>query len=359
MPTNFIFILADDLGYADLGCYGGRAPVSPNIDRMAAEGLRFTQGYANSPVCSPTRFALMTGRYQYRLRGAAEEPIGSAMRGDKVIGLPPEHPTLPSLPRGRGLPHGADRQVAPRLSAALRPAALSGYDEFFGPMSGGVDYFTHRTASARTTCSRTASEVNRDGYLTDLLSRARRRLRRARCAGKKQPFLLSLHYTAPHWPWETRDDGELAEDVRQGQPDLSPRRRQHPRLPAHDPSHGRGHRPDRSPRSTTTGIARDTHRRLHQRQRRRALLRQLAAGRRQDGPDRRRHPRALDRALAGAHRPPATTTEQLAITMDWVPTFLEAAGVVGRIPTIRATASRCCRRSPIRAPSPSGRCSGA
>ena len=86
MPTNFIFILADDLGYADLGCYGGRAPVSPNIDRMAAEGVRFTRGYANSAVCSPTRFALATGRYQYRIRGAAEEPIGSAMRGDKVIG---------------------------------------------------------------------------------------------------------------------------------------------------------------------------------------------------------------------------------------------------------------------------------
>jgi arylsulfatase A-like enzyme len=70
MPTNFVFILADDLGYADLGCYGGREQVSPHLDRMAAEGIRFTQAYANSPVCSPTRFALMTGRYQYHLRGA-------------------------------------------------------------------------------------------------------------------------------------------------------------------------------------------------------------------------------------------------------------------------------------------------
>ena len=73
--TNFIFIVADDLGYADLGCYGGREPVSPNLDRMAGEGLRFTQGYSNSPVCSPTRFAMITGRYQYQLRGAAEEPM--------------------------------------------------------------------------------------------------------------------------------------------------------------------------------------------------------------------------------------------------------------------------------------------
>ncbi|WP_347614422.1 sulfatase-like hydrolase/transferase, partial [Comamonas thiooxydans] len=82
---NIIFIVADDLGYADLGCYGGRdaefGPVSPVLDRLAANGLRLTQGYANSPVCSPTRFALATARYQYRLRGAAEEPINSKTRG--------------------------------------------------------------------------------------------------------------------------------------------------------------------------------------------------------------------------------------------------------------------------------------
>ena len=74
---SFVFILADDLGYADLGCYGGRGNCSPNLDRIAAEGLRFTDGYSNSPVCSPTRFALATGRWQYRLRGGADEPIAS------------------------------------------------------------------------------------------------------------------------------------------------------------------------------------------------------------------------------------------------------------------------------------------
>src|SRR5687768_6311059 len=74
---NFLFILADDLGYADLGCYGGREPCSPNLDRLATEGLLFTNGYANSSVCSPTRFALATGRWQHRLRGGADEPIAS------------------------------------------------------------------------------------------------------------------------------------------------------------------------------------------------------------------------------------------------------------------------------------------
>ena len=103
---NIVFIVADDLGYADLGCYGGRdaafGPVSPVLDALAADGLKLTQGYSNSPVCSPTRFALMTARYQYRLRGAAEEPIRTATRGNDRLGLPPAHPTLPSLLKEAG-----------------------------------------------------------------------------------------------------------------------------------------------------------------------------------------------------------------------------------------------------------------
>src|SRR3981081_1900523 len=67
-PPNIVFILADDLGYADVSCYGRRDFTTPNIDRIAARGVRFLQGYANSAVCSATRLALITGRYQYRLR---------------------------------------------------------------------------------------------------------------------------------------------------------------------------------------------------------------------------------------------------------------------------------------------------
>jgi arylsulfatase A-like enzyme len=156
MPTNFIFILADDLGYADLGCYGGRAPISPNIDRMAAEGVRFTRGYANSAVCSPTRFALATGRYQYRIRGAAEEPIGSTMRGDKVIGLPPDHPTLASCLAEAGYRTaliGKWHLGFPPTFGPLR----SGYHEHFGPCRAVSTISPTRTASERTTCSRTAA----------------------------------------------------------------------------------------------------------------------------------------------------------------------------------------------------------
>src|SRR5262245_32111933 len=84
---NIVFILADDLGYADVSCYGQRDYTTPNVDRLAVEGLRFTQGYSNSANCSPTRTGLITGRYQMRLQVGLEEPISSTT--PKGIGLPP------------------------------------------------------------------------------------------------------------------------------------------------------------------------------------------------------------------------------------------------------------------------------
>ena len=148
MRPNFVFILADDLGYADLGCYGGRTPCSPELDRLAADGLRFTDGYSNSPVCSPTRFALMTGRFQYRLRGGNDEPIASRHRGNAVLGLPPDHPTLPSLLRDAGYATALVGKWHLGFLPHFGPLK-SGYGEFFGPMSGGLDYFTHRDSAGQ------------------------------------------------------------------------------------------------------------------------------------------------------------------------------------------------------------------
>ena len=220
-PTrpNIIFIVADDLGYADLGCYGGRdasfGPVSPVLDGLAAQGLKLTQGYSNSPVCSPTRFALMTGRYQYRLRGAAEEPINSKSRGSTTLGLPPEHPTLPSLLRDAGYRTALMGKWHLGYPPAFGPLR-SGYDEFFGPMSGGVDYFTHCSSTGQHDLYLGDAEQQEGGYLPDLITDHGLNFVRRMAGGARSgtPFFLSLHYTAPHWPWETRDDEALAQEVR-------------------------------------------------------------------------------------------------------------------------------------------------
>ena len=216
---NVVFIVADDLGFADLGCYGGRdapfGPVSPQLDALAANGIRFTQGYANSPVCSPTRFALMTARYQYRLRGAAEEPINSKSRGSTTLGLPPEHPTVPSLLKQAGYRTALIGKWHLGYPPAFGPLR-SGYDEFFGPMSGGVDYFTHCSSNGQHDLWFGEEERAEEGYLTDLISRrAVDWIDRMAAQDREAPFFLSLHYTAPHWPWETRDDEALAQEVKQ------------------------------------------------------------------------------------------------------------------------------------------------
>ena len=218
MTPNLIFIVADDLGYADLGCYGGRpagfGPVSPHIDALAAGGLRFTEGYSNAPVCSPTRFALMTMRYQYRLRGGMEEPINSRSKGNPTLGLPPDMPTLPSLLREAGYATALIGKWHLGYPPAFGPQR-SGYDDFYGIMAGGVDYFSHCSGKGDHDLYENEAERHDVGYLTDLLSRRAVDHVHARAAAARagRPFFLSLHYTAPHWPWETRDDAHVAAEV--------------------------------------------------------------------------------------------------------------------------------------------------
>ena len=156
-PPNIVFIMADDLGYADVACYGRPDLKTPNIDRMAAKGVRFLQAYANSAVCSATRTALITGRYQYRLRVGLEEPLVTAT---DHLGLPPEHPTLPSLLKKAG--YGTTLVGKWHLGSLPKFGPLkSGYDHFYGFRGGAVDYYTHtpapirRTISGTTTCRST------------------------------------------------------------------------------------------------------------------------------------------------------------------------------------------------------------
>jgi arylsulfatase A-like enzyme len=137
---NIVFILADDMGYADVSCYGRRDLATPNIDRIATQGTRFTQAYANSPVCTASRVAIITGRYQIRLPVGLEEPL--SLKSGRTIGLPPEHPTLPSLLRkaGYGTALIGKWHLGP---LPLFSPLKSGYDHFFGFRGGMVDYYLH------------------------------------------------------------------------------------------------------------------------------------------------------------------------------------------------------------------------
>ena len=217
---NIVFILADDLGYADVSCYGQRDYTTPNIDRLAIEGLRFTQGYSNSPDCSATRVALMTGRYQARLPVGLEEPISPV--SPKDVGLPPSHPTLPSLLKKAG--YGTTLVGKWHLGYLPDFSPLkSGYDHFFGIIGCCADYFNHGAAAPQSyplPIPGLASQlheqevpVERHGYMTNVLGdRAVQTVEGY--AKSKEPFLLSLHFTAPHWPWEGPDDEAESKRIR-------------------------------------------------------------------------------------------------------------------------------------------------
>ena len=201
VKPNIVFILADDLGYADVSCYGQRDYMTPNVDRLAMEGLKFTQGYSNSASCSPTRTGLITGRYQMRLPVGLEEPIN--LTTPKGVGLPPSHPTLPSLLKKSG--YGTSLVGKWHLGFLPDYSPLkSGYDRFFGIFGGAADYFNHGSKSSDPLFEQEVP-VDRVGYMTNLLGdRAVQTIEGY--ASSKEPFLLSLHFTAPHWPWEGPDD---------------------------------------------------------------------------------------------------------------------------------------------------------
>src|SRR5262245_40807490 len=209
---NILFILADDLGYADLSCYGRRDYTTPNIDRIAAQGMRFIQAYANSAVCTATRVALITGRYQYRIPVGLEEPLANSPRN---IGLPPEHPTLASLLKKAG--YGTTLIGKWHLGWLPDFSPLkSGYDHFWGFRGGALDYFTHKAGPADTNTDDLwdgETKIQQAGYLTDLI-RDRAVSASNGYAKARQPFFISLNFNAPHWPWEA--PGDEAESRRIG-----------------------------------------------------------------------------------------------------------------------------------------------
>ena len=209
---NIVFILADDLGWGDLSCYGRPDYRTPVLDDLAARGVRLTQAYANSSTCSPTRVALITGRYQTRLPVGLYDPLP----GGAAAGLPPEHPTLPGLLRAAGYRTGLVGKWHLGLPPAFGPLK-SGYDEFFGFMGGSMTYFTHKSgpfvgAPGAPALYEGDGRVQREGYATDLFTdRAIEIIRRT----DPKPLFLSLHFNTPHWPWEGPQDRDKAAGIRE------------------------------------------------------------------------------------------------------------------------------------------------
>jgi arylsulfatase A-like enzyme len=198
---NIIFILADDMGWGDLSCYGRPDYRTPNLDLLASQGTRFTDAYSASAVCTPTRCGYVTGRYPARFRIGLEEPLPAT---NLDVGLEPGQPTIASrLKQG-----GYETALIGKWHLGFRPEwgpNAHGFDEFFGILAGAGDYFLHKNGLGQADLYENLTPVERNGYLTELLTeRAISYVQKRRSA----PFFLSLHYTAPHWPWQGPKGGE-------------------------------------------------------------------------------------------------------------------------------------------------------
>ncbi len=206
---NIVFVLMDDMGYGDLGCYGARDIRTPNIDRLAREGVRFTDFYANAPVCTPTRTALMTGRWQQRVgfewaMGFAGEQfrrVGAEWVKEPdihALGLPTTVPTLPKLLKAAGYATGAFGKWHLGYRDEFNPTR-HGFDEYFGELLGHSDYYTHSYYDGTYALREGLKPVKVEGYLTDLLNRRAVEFVRKH---KDEPFFLYVPHLAVHAPWQ-------------------------------------------------------------------------------------------------------------------------------------------------------------
>ena len=195
---NVVLILMDDMGYGDIGSYGVKDARTPNLDRLAREGVRLTDAYANGANCSPTRAGLISGQYQQRY--GIEWPLG-AVAGDSARGLPATGATLPALLKKNGYATGLIGKWHLGFKPEFGPNA-HGFDEFFGFLSGAVGYYSHQRGDGTPDLYEDTTLVELPGYLTDEITR---RAVRFVDRQSKGPFFLEVAYNAVHWPFEVPD----------------------------------------------------------------------------------------------------------------------------------------------------------
>ncbi len=194
-PPNIVILYADDMGIGDLGCYGATDIRTPNIDALARGGMRFTNYYSAAPICSPSRAALMTGRYPIR---AGVPSNCSSQPG--VAGMPTEEVTIAELARTRGYATALIGKWHLGFSKDTQPNE-QGFDYFFGHHAGCIDYYSHWfywQEPHHHDLYRNREEIREEGsYFTDLIVREARRFI---VDHVDKPFLLYVPFNAPHYP---------------------------------------------------------------------------------------------------------------------------------------------------------------
>lgn len=215
---NFLVIVADDLGYGDLGCYGAKDLATPHLDRLASSGIRFTRHYANCPVCSPTRASLLTGRYP-ELAGV---PGVIRTHADDNWGwLDPDVKLLPAALREVGYRSIAIGKWHLGLEPDDHPLAR-GFDRFHGFLGDMMDdYFHHRRHDVNYMRD-DRETIDPEGHATDLFTDWAIEELRAASNSPDQPFLLYLAYNAPHTPIQPPEDWSARRQA--AHPELSDRR---------------------------------------------------------------------------------------------------------------------------------------
>ena len=194
---DVVLVIMDDMGYGDIGSYGVPDAKTPHLDRLAREGVRLTNAYANGAVCSPTRAALISGRYQQRV--GIEWALTSTANRDQ--GLPVTGTALPALLKKNGYATALVGKWHLGFKPELGPNA-HGFDEFFGFLSGAVDYYTHRRGDGTPDLYENTMPVQTPGYLTDEITKRAVSFIDRRAA---RPFFLEVAYNAVHWPFQPPD----------------------------------------------------------------------------------------------------------------------------------------------------------